>query len=497
MRWLHTWTGLVLGWLLFAIFLTGTLAFFQFEITRWMQPELDKPASQINAVAQAQTFLNSHAANASSWSISVPNARQTTTQLYWRPNDPGVRGYQSATLDGTGQDIDIRDTRGGNFLYRFHFDLHYMPVLWARWLVGIAAMSMLVAIVSGVVIHKKIFKDFFTFKLGVNMRNWLDAHTLTSVLALPFHFMITYTGLVTLMLMYFIWAINLSYGDRSQLFDELNSSAVIPEASGVAAPLTELQVLYDDARARLRGAEVSFIAVHHPGDSNSTIEFTQAPTDRLVSDYRKLVYSATSGELLSDAPVQSVAEHTRRVMINLHAGRFADLSLRWLYFISGIVGTMMVASGLVLWVKKREKASHHAGSRLVRTLNFGTLIGLPFGVGCFFLANRLIDPATSDRANLEIDMMFVGWGTMLLFGMLRPSSRHWLEGAVITAVLFLLLPVTSLFTVSKHLGNYHLPQDNVMLFMDIALILTGLMFAYIAMKMHSRQSAMKGVECRS
>src|SRR3546814_12240603 len=35
MAWLHTWTGLLLGWLLFAIFVTGTSAYFQEEITRW------------------------------------------------------------------------------------------------------------------------------------------------------------------------------------------------------------------------------------------------------------------------------------------------------------------------------------------------------------------------------------------------------------------------------------------------------------------------------
>jgi len=27
MAWLHTWSGLVLGWLMFAIFLTGSLSF--------------------------------------------------------------------------------------------------------------------------------------------------------------------------------------------------------------------------------------------------------------------------------------------------------------------------------------------------------------------------------------------------------------------------------------------------------------------------------------
>lgn len=27
--WLHTWVGLLLGWLLYAVFLTGTLSFFR------------------------------------------------------------------------------------------------------------------------------------------------------------------------------------------------------------------------------------------------------------------------------------------------------------------------------------------------------------------------------------------------------------------------------------------------------------------------------------
>lgn len=27
--WLHTWAGLLLGWLLYAVFLTGTLSFFR------------------------------------------------------------------------------------------------------------------------------------------------------------------------------------------------------------------------------------------------------------------------------------------------------------------------------------------------------------------------------------------------------------------------------------------------------------------------------------
>lgn len=70
------------------------------------------------------------------------------------------------------------------------------------WTIGLAAMAMLVALISGIVIHKKFFKDFFTFRPAKGQRSWLDAHNATAVLVLPFHLMITYTGLVIFYLIY-------------------------------------------------------------------------------------------------------------------------------------------------------------------------------------------------------------------------------------------------------------------------------------------------------
>ena len=40
MAWLHTWSGLLLCWLLFFIFVTGSLGYFDNAIDRWMKPEL-------------------------------------------------------------------------------------------------------------------------------------------------------------------------------------------------------------------------------------------------------------------------------------------------------------------------------------------------------------------------------------------------------------------------------------------------------------------------
>ena len=476
MTWLHTWTGLILGWLLFAVFVTGTLAFFQFEITRWMQPELTHPATPANAVSNAQAFLLKEAPDSPRWSIGVPGERDTVSTLFWRASDAGPRGFKRATLDGTGQEVSVRETRGGNFLYRFHFDLHYMPVIWARWLVSIAAMCMFIALISGIIIHKKIFKDFFTFKSGMGMRSWLDAHTLTSVLAVPFHLMITYTGLVTLMLMIYGWAMNTTFGDRGSYFEAVEARQAQPAASGIRAEPVNLQTLFDDAQQRLGGAEITFIGVDNPTDQNGTIEFMEVPTNGLISPYRRLVYSTATGELLSTRAVPSVAEQTRRTMINLHAGRFADWPLRWLYFISGITGSVMIATGLVLWSKKREKKAPHKGHQWVRVLNAATIMGLPFAVASFFIANRILPETLADRAQSEIDVFFAGWFIVLVMSLLTGEHRRWRYSAMLNAVTFLLLPLLSVVTVAKHIGTYQFPEDSILLVMDICLLVTGCLF---------------------
>jgi uncharacterized iron-regulated membrane protein len=95
MAWLHTWTGLVFGWLLFAIFLTGTLAYFKAEISHWMQPEIPVHAiDSANSLSLAQGYLQQHAPAASRWLIDLPNARDPALTVRWQntPVEAGKRG---------------------------------------------------------------------------------------------------------------------------------------------------------------------------------------------------------------------------------------------------------------------------------------------------------------------------------------------------------------------------------------------------------------------
>ena len=45
MSWLHTWSGLLLGWLLYAVFFTGTLSYFRDEINAVSYTHLTLPTT--------------------------------------------------------------------------------------------------------------------------------------------------------------------------------------------------------------------------------------------------------------------------------------------------------------------------------------------------------------------------------------------------------------------------------------------------------------------
>mgnify|MGYP001762330123 FL=1 len=480
MTWLHTWTGLLVGWILFAIFLTGTLSFFQDEISSWMQPELKNAATPVQAIAQAEQFLRQKAPDSERWSITLPNARTQTTDLIWRTAGQNGRRFERQSLDGTGQAVALRDSRGGSFLYRFHFDLYYMPVIWARWLVGICSMFMLLAMLTGVVIHKKIFKDFFSLQFFKGHKSWLDAHTITSVLALPFHLMITYTGLVTLMFLYMFYAVSVNFGDSGNLFDQISGQENKIVATGIKTPQVPLDNILRQAQQQLNGAEISFVSIHYPGDQAALVELREAATSALVSGFRVLQYSGTTGQLVQETTTAFSSEKVRRTLINLHSGRFADPVLRWLYFLSGVMGTVMVATGLLLW-SARRKARLPAGNaaglnlKLVDWLNAGAVMGLMLAVTFYFWANRLLPLQLADRAEWEIRCFFISWGLTFIYAAVRGAHSAWLDGFKLTAALLLSLPLLNYLTTDRHLMNSVLQSDWVMAGFDLTCFAFGLL----------------------
>lgn len=471
MGWLHTWSGLVAGWVMFAVFVTGTATYYRTDISLWMRPELRAgPSEPAPAAERGLAYLRTHAPKAMAWYVSLPQPDRPLLGVYWMDSLEAPLGQ--AMLDaGTGEPTRARETQGGDFLYRFHYELQMMPAL-GRWIVGLAAMILLVALISGIVTHRRIIADFFTFRRDRStQRGWLDAHNVTGVLALPFHLMITYTGIVTLGVMYMPWGITAAYkGDEMRFYVESAQSTTWRPAAGRPGETVPLAPLLARAQAEV-SEPLEMVIVNNPGDANATVVAVFEEPHGLAHQHPQIAYHAASGAVVERVGGMQPAAHAFTSFMGLHEAHFATGALRLLFFLCGVLGSATIATGLVLWTVARTPKAGEVpgfGLRLVRGLNIGTILGLPIGIAALFLANRLLPVELAHRATWEAAAFFGAWGLAALVPLGRPHRRAWAEMGLAAGALFGAVPVVGWLTTDRGLD---------FLWFDAAMLVLGLVLA--------------------
>ncbi|CAM4203031.1 PepSY-associated TM helix domain-containing protein [Shewanella aquimarina] len=530
MTWLHTWAGLAVCWLLLLIFFAGSLSYFRHEISLWSKPELHQAVFQDydqrqveQQITKGQAYLADKAPDAASWTISFPSERKPYLSFGWAdaPKAGERRGkFHEHVVNQDGQQMitDIRDSRGGNFFYRLHFDLHYLPVVAARWIVGLATMAMLIALISGVVIHKRLFKDFFSFRPAKGSRSWLDAHNVSAVMALPYHLIITYTGLITLMFMFMPWGALQQYdGDVRAFRADLNPARIQEKPGDTQAPLFDAARLVSQVERQWGIAPLKQVSITGPGRDNSRISFT-LNSEQTVTDRRNLlVFDGVTGELKSLGNPESVTYKTYDTLMSLHTARFADWALRGLFFLCGLLGCAMVATGTLLWAvkiaQKQQKAIKTGarpsiGLRLVDGLNISFICGLPLATAGFFYANRLLPVDMVDRAQREVDLFFITLAVIAIVALwdgLRctQSWRRWRQWLALSALAFAALPLLGAVTSGQSLLSNMADNQWTLVGFDMISLLSALALGFAARQVSrtklisSRQGATSRLNSKS
>ncbi|MEL4389953.1 PepSY-associated TM helix domain-containing protein [Shewanella xiamenensis] len=507
LSWLHTWAGLLVCWVLLLIFFAGSLSYFRHEISLWAEPELHRGTFQdyqtnqlISQLDKGQHYIESHSpAETQRWLINFPTQRSPMLSFAWQlPPEKGQRRgkieQHTALADGSGVITDVRDSRGGDFFYRLHFDLHYMPAITARYIVGVCTMFMLIALISGIVIHKRIFKDLFSFRQNKGARSWLDAHNVSSVIALPYHLMITYTGLITLMLIYIPWTVSTAYPEDNQAFlKELNPARQTEKASGIYAEQVRLSQLLPQVQAEWGNAPIKQVIVSYPQDKNSQVTFYQNTGKDVTDESTLLVFNGVTGELKYASPHEvSGTVATYDTMMSLHTARFAAPLLRILFFFCGLLGCAMVATGTLMWairlrqkqqktIDKGEKPSR--GLRLVEGLNFMFILGLPLGAAAFFYANRILPADFATRSAWEVHSFFIALGAMGVWAFFGRSRRDWQIALVLIGTLYCALPILNALTSPSHFIDNIQSQQWALVGFDVLAVLIGVVMLFASTKL--------------
>ncbi len=496
MAWLHTWFGLVLGFVLMAAFFFGALSVFDREIDRWAIPatrfepqpmpsfekvlrpafeRLQPPPEMVEAMRpRVDGPMPERFDRIAYWSAYTTH-RDPVLAIYAGWEVPGAKNpdeqlYAVGTIDprdGTPLPDDRLKIGSG-----FFFPLHYGLTLdWKNlgiWIVGFSALVMLAALVSGVVMHRKLFRELFTFRPGkARLRSALDLHNLTGVVALPFHFFFAFTGLVIFSATYYFPLGHTQLHELHELHEQHEAAALgLPHGrSGVPAGLANVDAMVAEAQrrweARGMAGDVGFLVLQHVGDANGYVSVYRAGTDRIALVGQGIHFKADTGALLREDPPATPVARVAEFLTGLHLQHFRHWLLRWLYVFGGLMGAVCIATGFVFFVEKRKRQHARVGSqgvRIVDALAVTTVTGMVLAALGILVANRLLPEALPGRGDWERYAFWGTWALALVHAGWRsaPVARGlpnpaWREQCWAIAVLAVAAAVLNWVTTGDHL----------------------------------------------
>jgi uncharacterized iron-regulated membrane protein len=243
----------------------------------------------------------------------------------------------------------------------------------------------------------------------------------------------------------------------------------MPPPSGERAPLTDLTALVQRAETVWGNRPAGSVTVTNPGDRRAVIEVRQARGLSLATgrnSAQSLRFDGVSGQPLDVIPPSSpsVVQSISNVFMMLHRGFFASPVPRWLLFLAGVGGSLMIATGLAMWsvarVKDRETTGRIPfGQRLVEVLNVSGIAGLMIATGAYFWANRLIPVDFPQRNEWEINVFFYAWAISVVYALVCKYKTAWIEELAFAGVVIALLPYLNAFTGGLSLfGSLYLGQ---------------------------------------
>ncbi|MFA7601643.1 MAG: PepSY-associated TM helix domain-containing protein [Novosphingobium sp.] len=459
----HGWSGILLGLLLYAVVLTGTAAVFAHEIGAW----------SAGHVATQSTFEKPIDAQVRRLDAMTPPEFREALSLFeigdhglgaffhrdeldakGMPIERGIyyqldnAGQLRATVRGTSEEIfgPRNDDALSSFLVDTHVRLH-VPDPWGLLLTGILGLAMLVAAISGLLIHRHLFKDIFTLRRQAKpVLVDRDKHSVASTWSLPFAFILAFTGSF---FSFFgtvgvpVVAMAAFGGDVEALSEAVFGNPGKPDPRPVA--IGNLDRVTADA-IRRTGEEPTFIAIENFGRADAKITTFHNPRASDIEPVALLYDGATATFVRAKPTVgaePSVGGTLAGIMGPLHFGNFAGFLSKAIWFGLGFAMCYVTYTGMRLWVVRRKDETRSL-AWLERTLTV-VGFGLPFGLATAAAA-FLVTMPLGTAVYWTTAAFLIASAMAVLAGVFAPSNEflsRLLKGA--TGIVMIGLPLLRLF----------------------------------------------------
>lgn len=409
----HGWSGIVLGLLLYAVVLTGTAAVFAEEIGIWSGGHVSTQSAFERPIARHVQKLGEKTPAEYREAVDLFETGDHDLGMFFHRHEMeegapisrgwfylvGADGAVKERSFGTNEDVfgPRNDNAFSSFLVETHVRLH-VPNPYGLILTGVLGLAMLVAAISGLLIHRHLFKDIFTLRRGAKpvLLN-RDRHSVAGTWSLPFAFILAFTGSF---FSFFgtigvpIVAMAAFGGDVDALNEAVFGNPGTPDAR--PAPTAGLDRITTDA-IRRAGAVPTFAVIENFGRTDAKVTTYHPPASGDIAPV-SLVYNGADGTFDAQKPLigprPSTGGTLAAIMSPLHFGNFAGIVSKAIWFGLGFAMCYVTYTGLRLWLVRREAASRSLDwlDRALVIVGLGLPLAL-LGSGAAFLLTMPLETA--------------------------------------------------------------------------------------------------------
>ncbi|SEJ40382.1 Uncharacterized iron-regulated membrane protein [Dyadobacter koreensis] len=396
----HTISGIIIAALLYVIFFAGSFSFFKDDISAWQKGKsavaktitadynylFDSLAQHHNlrgrnfdfyVLRQGHgTYVNMSASQDTTISKPKPKKKERGRGRRGGDDDSAyfLFYFGDKTPSSYAEGYDM-----GEFLYRLHFlaQLNQIGINigtpFGYLIAGIVSFMFLFALITGLLLHwDKIKSNFFIFRPWSKWKTvWTDMHTALGVIGFPFQLIYAVTGLVLIVNVVLISPFSklLYNGDSEKLYESLQYSRSMnteysyqPMASSF-----DMNAFVTKWQKEIKGGQISRIHIGSYLDQNMQVSMDTKPDPKVSfagSGFVKV--DIASGKVLEQKSLAAGTNYidwVKGLIYHLHFGDFGGIPLRIVFFVLGLMGCVVITSGIMIWLVARDKTNIPAYKR--------------------------------------------------------------------------------------------------------------------------------------
>ncbi|MEZ0310426.1 MAG: PepSY-associated TM helix domain-containing protein [Myxococcota bacterium] len=409
---LHAWAGVALSLWAFIVFYCGVFALFRRELAIWQEPALYAASQAPPSFEGVRMALREAALLPEGAYLSmVPYPGTSFVASYVKPTGGATR---MTWVDPRQGSIVPERTRLSHELYHLH---HLQQLPGGEEASGVAAVFLIVALVTGLVIHlKDLPEQLVRLRLGLRPRfSMSDVHKVLGVFGLPFMTVVAWSGAV------FVLGGTYAKGARAVVRDLPPIEALMGDAKldrareHVAAATLDLDTLVRRAQAALGDeATPTYLQLFNDGDRAAWMRlYFPGPA---FGGERVVFLDAVQGKVIEQAtPPYAIIAHA---LHNFHFARYGGLIALLIHAMLALAGAIVIVTGNIVWVARRDPQRERPVHLYIEAATIGVCCGLVLASALYAAANRLELP-------FERVVFYGAWLVATAVTLiLRPSPRR-------------------------------------------------------------------------